>query len=327
MTQFLRTRDLVEAARGLAGLYSSTLIRNKNTLWQPIRLRRKKIADLNPFIVLSAPEWDSQLRAWNERGGLLIYDRPYRATEDIASHHAQLVSECPLALDLLSEIAAGTRDVVVIYCPPRWDEHERCVAALWPDAALCQRFDALVRAAPTDDSIADALEINRGCRILSDEEAAKTLGVSTAQVWRIRSAVYRKRDYWESTAVTPRIAPADDPVLQSVFRGIERDFPLVRGERLILGTALGETVKRWRVALRDLVRCGSIGAKESLFCYYPEEIGASWPRIEAAHQRARGKLAEIRAYVEALPEFIPVKAAPLPRSRVRSAQFRLRSAE
>jgi hypothetical protein len=72
--------------------------------------------------------------------------------------------------------------------------------------------------------------------------------------------------------------------------------------RLIVGSSLARATKNWKVALKDLARCGAIERKETLFCHLPDVMPPHWFKMDAEHQRARERLEEIIARVEASPE-------------------------
>lgn len=316
--QHLHTRHLEDTARALAGAHDRVLVRNKNVLWQPIRLRRAKLADLAPFIVLNPPAFDSELAAWNERGGMLIYDRAYQRAENIAAHHAQFIVECPLSVQDLDNYVDGTRDLAVIYRPPSWREHERCVGLLWPSAELCRRYYDLVQAAPKSGALAKALDLPEGFTVANDDWMSEQLGLSTAELWRVRNATFRMRDFRMVNQVIPRIAP-EDRTLAELYHYIVREFPAMNGVHLIVGSALTKAARHWKVALRDLARCGAIERKETFFCHLPDVMPPHWFKIDAEHRRAKERLEEMIARVEASAEFSPKAAL---RSPSRSDQSR-----
>lgn len=305
---FQHTRDMEGTVRALASRFERVLIRNKNILWNPIRFRRRKIADLKPRIVLNSQAWDSQLQEWNVHGGLMIYDRSFRLTENIAAHQAQIVIECPLSVEELLEYAAGTRELAVVYAPPHWREHERCVNTLFPNGELCKRFDMLVQAAP-ECGECSALKLPP-CTAITDEDVSEMLGVTSSEMWRVRSSIYRKRDFNTITRVMLR-HPPDDRTLAAVYEAIER-FPEVEGVHLILGNGLGKATRYWKQALRDLARRGAINLLDTLYCYFPPEVPINWRHVDAARERAWRRFEEVRSFVEALPEFNPLDWTRLP---------------
>jgi hypothetical protein len=304
-TRIEKTRDLVAAAIGLHELYGRVLVRNKNIVWHPIRLERKRLQHLEPYIVWNAPEFDAQLLAWNREGGMMLYDRAYLRSENIAGHDAQLVVECPLDMEMLDAYAEGTRDHLVIYQPPNWDEHRSCVLDLHPSEARCRQFFDLVQAGPEVAQIRETLKLAEGFHVLSDERAAAVMKLNGAQLWRIRSAIFRKRDLQLVTQLVTRIEPEEN-TLAGIYAYIVNTFPEVNGVRLIPGNALGRATRFWKAALKALARCGAIEMRDTLYCYWLDpDYPPHWFKIAANHRRAEKRLEEMLAYVERLPEFNP----------------------
>lgn len=321
MTQLLRTTNREAAAHELAARYPRVFIRNKNLLWNPLRLRRAKLADLNPFIVLNKPEFDAQLKAWNREGGVVIYDRNYKSYEDVAAHQAQLICECPPTVADLDAWIEAARDVVVVFTPPRWDEHHRWVAHNFPVTELCRRFYELVLAAPTDEELGRVLGFNAGFRVLGDMSAMTALGLSNAQLRQVRKALFRPRNLRTVWQVIPRVAPTD-LTMAAAYHFLQSECPKVEGGvHLVTGRAMMKHVKYWRAALRDLERAGAVACRDTLFCYYLDEIPPNWDRFDIRRCSAEDRLEEIIRKVEALPEFTPASTSsrsPAPRDLSRS---------
>src|SRR6185295_5714552 len=157
-TALLHTRDMEKTVRALGAQYGRVLVRTRTDLENPIRLRRGKIADLEPRVVLNDPSFDSQLQDWELNGGILLYERPF--VKQVRAHHAQLFVECPLSIEELEYKMQATHDVAVIYRPPRWDEHRRDVAERFPTADLCQKFFKICTQCTTDVPLQGALEVS-----------------------------------------------------------------------------------------------------------------------------------------------------------------------
>jgi hypothetical protein len=222
--ELLHTRDLEEAARELASRYERVFVRNKNILWNPIRLRRSRLQDLKPFIVLNPPAFDAELAAWNERGGMVIYDRSYQRAENVAAHHAQLISECPLSLADLDNYVDGARDVAVIYWPPRWDEHRRCVGSCGRAPSSASASTSSSQGADTNEALGAPWISLRASPVAGDTESARSSSSRLAQLWRVRNATFRMRDYKMVTPVILRVPP-QDRTLAEVYAYIVRECP------------------------------------------------------------------------------------------------------
>jgi hypothetical protein len=288
------------AARALAGRYDRVLVRAKNALFHRIRLRRSKLADLKPYITLNPAAFDAQLDAWNEAGGMLIYNRDYRREENIDAHHAQLVCECPLSVDAVTKFTEKTREILVIYRPPNWREYDRRVNDLYPDASICMRFYEIIRASKKQD----------GFHVVSDESMREALNVTSPQLFRIRKATFLARDYRMVIQVIPRIEPVDS-TLVGVYNWILRECADANGVRMIEGTSLSKAVKHWNVALKALVRCGAIARKDTLFFYHLSELDPDWEKIDTTRNAAQTNLREVIKMVEKSEEFnLPASTSP-----------------
>lgn len=303
------TRNREATARALAGHYERVFIRNKNRLWNPLRLRRAVIADLNPYIVLNAPEFDAQLLAWNQAGGALIYDRSYTPSENVGAHHAQLLSECPLSTDLLDAYIEGARELVVIFKPPNWKEHHKWVAANYPPGDLCRRLYDLVMASSFDEAMGEALGFTPGFRVVPEDRELETLAVHPAIVRVVRKTVFRRRSRKTVWRAALRIEP-EDRTMAEIYRFIVARCPKVNGVHLIAGGTMIEVVRFWKKALRDLDRCGAIALKGFLQCYWPEELPPNFGRLDRRRYVAERHLREMIKFVEDAPEFNPAVFPP-----------------
>lgn len=305
MPEILHTRNHEEAARALAARYDRVLIRNKHILWKPIRLRRAAIADLEPRIVLNPQQFDSELDAWNKDGGVVMYDRAFKKYENIAAHHAQLLTECPISVEDLERYIEGTRELVVIFMPPHWREHERAVREFYPDARLCERFYRIAQRGGTPSAgVLAAMGAVEAGRMVSDADMAAALKVTTAQLGRIRRAMLRKREWKMVTPVVLRIEP-EDATLAQTYRFIERECPKVDGAHLIVGTKLSKAIRHWRVALRALERRGAIARRDPLFFYLLDGLEPDWRRLAQRHEAGKARLMRMAQFMETTEELNP----------------------
>lgn len=300
MLATFRTRDREAAARILVGRHRHVLLRNKNLLWSPLRVRKSLLTDLSPFIVMNPPAFDTQLAGWNREGGLMVYDRAYRGREDIVAHGAQVVGEVPASIEVLRGYAAGTRGELVIFHPPTWDEHGRWVAAFWPPGDVCRALYAMAQAGERDEPLRAALDLPP-CRVVSDKAAADALKVSRAELSRVRNTTFRFRDFWTVLKVAARITP-QDRTLTPWFDRIAA-YPEIDGARMVVESELQVASPRWKKALRDLERCGSIEVRDTVRCYLLDGLEPDWDMIDAKHVGARRRLTEVISFVEELPEF------------------------
>lgn len=316
MPEILHTRDLEEATRALAGRYERVLVRAKTALMSPIRLPRAKLADLGARIVLNAAAFDRERDAWNKDGGTLFYYRAYRMHENIAAHHAQLVVECPLSMDFLNWMTESARETVVVHVPPNWREHESSVRYVYPDAALCERFYRLAQqGVEPPPGVREAMGAVEAGRMVTDVQMKDALGLSFAQVARIRDVMLRKREWKMVTPVMVRCEPEDETLAQA-YRFIANECPVVDGAHLIVGASLSKAHRFWRVALRDLQRCGSIARRDTMFFYLLDGLEPDWRRIENEQRDAKKRLAKVAAYVSGTPE-LKAPAKPPRRSPAR----------
>lgn len=324
MPEILHTRDMEEAVRTLAARYDRVLVRNKHILWKPIRLKRAAIADLEARLVLNPPQFDSELHAWNRDGGVLIYDRGFKRDENIAAHHAQFITECPLSIEWIHRVSEGTREVVVVYIPPNWREHERGVRDLFPDAKLCERVYRMAQhGARPSQAMLEAMGAKEEGRIISDVEIAKALKLTPGHICRIRNQMLRKREWQMLNPVVLRIEP-QDAALAHAYRFIERECPKVDGAHLIVGAKLSKTVRFWRVALRSLERCGAIARRDTLYFYALDGLEPDWKKIARTHDAAKSALRDMAAFIEGTPE-LSRQGTPSHRSRAHPAATSLRS--
>jgi hypothetical protein len=326
VTEILHTRNREAAVRALVERYDRVLVRNKNNLWNPLRLRRAQLQDLKPFIVLNPQEFDTELAGWNERGGVLLYDRAYVALENIGAHPAQLISECPLSLQQLDSYIEGTSELAVVYRPPNWNEHRRWIRSNVPSAERCQRLWELVGAAPERPDIAGPLGFcTKGCRVVSERDAQVHLGARSAELQCVRRAFLLPRAFKAVWRVVPRIAP-DDPTLVDVYDFIDKRCPTVDGARLVVPGIISRHTRHWKVAIRQLERRGAVSLPGALFCYYLGDVTPHWERLDARQRVAERRLEEIIAKIEASPEFNPKRAPPSPRLPAHPARSRSLSA-
>ena len=293
---------MVRAAHELAAKNPRFLIRAKNVLWNPLRLNQKALADLNPYIVMNAHEFDAQLLEWNRKGGTLIYHRSYRSSEDIAAHHAQMIVECPIDEVWFEKYLDGAHEVGVVHHPPHWKEHLKYLLDVHPIAERAQAFHEFISKSPQRIDIENLLG-KRGFTVCSDEEAAQGLGLSTAQVRYARNAIYRRRQVKMVSQVVTRIEPGTDIALQNIYRYIEEQFtPNEHGVRFIVGEELRKATRWWRAALSHLERLGSIKWMDTLYCYTPDLLPPKWYKIQAEHDRARRAFDAMMERVERMPE-------------------------
>lgn len=315
--EFFQTRDRERAIRALARRYERVFVRNKNVAWHPLRFRRSAIADLSPFLVMSPREFDAQLDGWNRSGGVCVHERNYVPWEDVGAHQAQVISECPMSRDLLEQYVEGARELAVIFYPPNWDEHRRWVAANFPPGDLCERFHAAVLAAPRDEAMGELLGLRPGFHVMRELEARQAID-SPAPVMRlVRRRVFRPRNLKPIWRATLRAEP-EDRTLAEIYRYIGDVCPQVGGVHYVRGYTLMKKTRFWKRAMRQLERCGAIGAKGLVTCYWPDELPPNFVRMDARRRRAERQLDEMIEYVGALPEFNqPAKRSP--RSPVRLA--------
>lgn len=310
MPRILQTRNREAAARVLAKKYDRVFIRNKNITWNPLRMRRVKISDLAPFIVMSQPEFDAQLEAWNRDGGMVIYDRTYTQYENVAAHQAQLVCECPASITELEAWTEGASEVAVVFRPPNWKEHYRYVRNTRPEAALCRRLYDLVAAAPTHPGLRDALELRDGLRVLPEAPTAEALGLTTAQLRHVRKALFPPwafRGVWQ---VVPR-TPPHDATLAGVYHWIVNECPKVDGAHICNGMNMMKHVRFWKLAIRALDRCGAVGVRDTLYYYYLDRVNPHWDRLDARRRVAEGRLAQVIKKIEQAAELtLPAVHSP-----------------
>jgi hypothetical protein len=299
MPEFRRTKDRERVVHELAARYPYVLIRNKNLLWNPVRLRAKRIADAKPFIVRNPAPFNGELRRWNESGGLLLYDRAYIKGEDIATHHAQLLSECPPSMEFLATLTEHCRDLAVIFEPPTWDEHGAYIENVTPPAARCRKLYDLARAAKSDDRTA-RLGLSP-CKVMARDELDLAMGLSKAQVTRTRSAIFRSRDWIEITRVITRMPPErEERALWHLYDHIVNRFPSHEGEYFIVGSGLRKFDEHWTMNLKMLERRGHVAVPPPLVCFFFQGAGPDFVRIQRDHESALGRLAEIRTFLEGL---------------------------
>lgn len=299
-----------EAVRELAERYDRVLVRNKNKLHAPIRLRRKLLADLHPRIVMSQPAFNAERDAWNEEGGILIYDRAYNKDyEKLESHQAQFISECPMSLQDLDDFTECTHEVVVIYKPGAWRGHEHWIDLTYPPAAMCRPVYESMMSGEPRPVLSDLLGFREGFCVRTDEDVAAECKVPLVQVKRVRRRLFRPHKMERVAEVVPRVSPPDEH-LAKIYDFVMR-CPQLGGSRLIVPRVMvAECSRMWQVALRALVRCGAIVRKPDLYLYWPETLGPNWKKVQSWHEQYRRRLQEMAAFMETTSEFVPYRENP-----------------
>jgi hypothetical protein len=323
--QIFQTRNREAAARVLSGRYERVMIRNKNMLWNPLRLQRAKLADLNPYIVMNPPEFDAQLEAWNRNGGMLIYDRTFSRYENVGGHEAQLVSECPISISELENWIEGASTAAVIYNPPNWTEHRRYIDNIHPSAERCAKLYETICAAPPNDDVGALFGLPSGSsHVLAEGDTSAVMGLNTAQLKCLRKSMFHRGHYKAVWRATLRVEP-DDDTLARAYQFIERECPCVGGVHLITGATLARHVRFWKMALRHLERRGAIGLKDILYCYNLDRFSPHWERMDARRRVAEGRLTQMIKRLDGARE-LSLPKTHSPQSRFRPRQSLLSSA-
>ena len=314
MIQLYKTSKMEEAALALDAQHEKVMLRAIHKLRHPIRLRVKKLQDIRPFYARNDPAFDAEVERWKEECGTLINYRTYTSTEPVYEYDACMLCEAPLCVDDIDRFSRGAKSVCVIYHPPIWRAHEETLFTLYPTGQACERMLQAIASMPQSNefaSIAAACDIpTAGTRGADDDELAKELGISQPDLSIVRKRAMRSlsgRRYAQVIQLIPRVEP-EDKTLLAMYRFIKDELPAVGHILLARDSVLSKAARYWKIALRALVRSGSVQQKAKTAFYFVDGLQPDYDRIQAEHEAARGKLTRLIAEIDSLSEF-PVRPA------------------
>lgn len=322
MISTYRTARMEEVALALDAAYETVMVRTAGVLPNPVRLRVRMLEEIRPFYARNDPAFDSEIERWKVENGTLINFRPQFAHEPILPHDAALLCECPISQELILAQSRDTQKVCVVYKPPTWRQHEEMVFAKYPSATSCKRFvQGVLAIKPAAElaRMAQALGIpTAGTYAATDDELREALGVSSLEFEPLRKRAMRHIDGRQFSTVEvliPRIEPTDDSLL-GMYQYIKTELPAVGSTRLARDNVLSKSMRFWRIALKALVRSGSVEKKPAICFYSMDYLEPDYKKIEAEHQGAKARLTRVVQYVDGLPEFrAPVAGAQSSASR------------
>lgn len=293
-----RTHHQENAVRALAKKHKRVLIRYRPTIrLNPIRIR--PLPDLEMFIARGIGP-SAQLDEWRAKGGVVLYSRWHLYDKNVP-HDAQLICECPFSEADLHIFTRETEQVAVVYRPPSWRAHENTMFINQPPESLCKRFWTMAMGGQADEALAKIIGLENFV-VQPDEAILAELGITQLGLIRIRRATLQRRDFKAIQVLIPRLEP-EDPALIEAYRFIVNDCPAHLNTRYVIGSALAAAHQNWKVALKALVRSGSVQKKATLGIYFTDSQEPDWQAVKFLHEQAKSKLARITKMVDELPEF------------------------
>lgn len=325
MIALYKTNKMEETARALDAAHDRVMVRAIHKLRNPIRLRVKQLQDIRPFYARNDPAFDAEVERWKEECGTLINYRTYNRMEPVYDYDACMLCEAPLSVDYIEKLAKGAKSLCVIYHPPIWRAHEELLFAAYPTGKSCKRLVQVIESiAQSKDLAAIALACGiptAGTRAAADDDLAKELGLSQPDLSIVRKRAFRSQDgrrYAQVIQLIPRVEP-EDKTLLGVYQFIKDELPSVGHVRLARDNALSKAARFWKIALRALVRSGSVQQKGKTAFYFVDGLRPDYDRIQIEHETAKGKFTRLMAEVDSLPEFRAQSAPLLPKvSRAQS---------
>ncbi len=325
MIPCFRTVRMEETALALDAAYDTVMIRSAGLLPNPVRIRVKMLESIRPFYGRNDPAFDSEISRWKIENGTLINYRPQHKKEPVLPHDACFLTECPLSVDLIEDQARDARNICVIYKPPGWRQHEEVIFSKYPTATACKRLIQAVKAvSPTAEfaRMAQALGIpTAGTYAIADDVLRESLGAGLIDFPPLRKRAMRHiegRRFSSVIELIPRIEPEDESLL-GMYRYIKESLPVVGHIRLARDGALGKAARFWKIALKALVRSGSVERKRTICFYFMDGIAPDYKKIDAEHQGAKARLTRLIQFVDGLKEYrVPVAGAPASASPAQS---------
>jgi hypothetical protein len=319
MVPLLRCSKPEDAARLLSTRYDKVLVR----AWYmmptiKLRIRAKELQDLPLYYGRAAQAFDREIDKWKDQGGVLIYYRSFGVREGLGPHDAQLLCECPLSIQQIDKVTTETEKLCVVRKPPTWRPHEEEVDLRFPTSTLCKRFWQASHDGIRNEALCKTIGIpDIGTHWHGDDELAERLGITPREFRVVRMTCLKNRDYLSIVHLIPRIEP-EDATLLPAYEFIKNECPeFGQGVHLHVGNALKKVARFWRVAIRLLVRCGSVQRKTTTAIYLPSGLEPDWKEIDQDRKDAKSRLAEVMQMVDGLEE---ITADLLPAARKASSQ-------
>ena len=309
MIPLYRTSKMEDTVRALDAAHERVMVRAIHRLHNPIRLRVKQLQDIRPFYARNASEFDSEIEHWKEECGTLINYRTYNRNEPLYDYDACMLCEAPLAMDDIVKLSQGAKALCVIYHPPIWRAHEELLFSTYPTKQACRRFvQAIGNTKQTNEFAAIAVACGiptAGTRAAEDDDLAKELAISQPDLSIIRKRAMRSfegRRYSHVIQLIPRIEP-EDKTLLAMYQFIKNELPAVGHIRLARDNVLSKAARFWKIALRALVRSGSVQQKAKLAFYFVDGLEPDYDKIQVEHEAAKGRLTRLIAEIDSLKEF------------------------
>lgn len=284
--------------------HEKVMVRTCHVLLNPIRLRVKRLESIRPLIVRNDPVFDSEIKLWNAENGTLLNYRPCTKRDPKMPHDAAMLVECPISLDTVEQLLRDSGKLAVIYKPPTWREHEEHVFSRYPSAIACKRLIQEILVLPPSRenlSIAQAVGIPTAGTYAVDERALSDSIPNMIDTRRRAMRSISGKRYSIVTRLIPRIAPTDRSLL-ALYDGIKK-LPLLGKHRLARDNVLSKSMRFWKLGLRALVRAGNVQNDGKIDFFFMDGLAPDYAKIEAEHQLAKLKLAQIMDKVDNLGKF------------------------
>lgn len=300
-----RASHMEPAVEELDRQFDRVMVRAIHYLDKPIRLRVKMLQDIRPFYLRNDPAFDREIDRWNEENGTLINFRPWFRNERVLPHDATFICECPLSMDEIEAQARDAGKICVVYPPPTWRAHLEDLFYRFPPATLCKRFFQTVSKTKPDKHL---LSIALACSIptagtYAIDDAILAADFDNLNVVRKRTMKSKEGRRWSTVLqLIPRIEP-EDRTLLGMYQHIKNELPVIGHVRLARDNALVKAARFWKIALRALVRSGSVEQKAKIGFYFMDGLEPDYLKISADHEAAKARFNQLKAQVDALPEF------------------------
>lgn len=256
----------------------------------PLPLRRLK--DL-PFFLYSRFKQASypQVDLWHEKGGILVSQSSLERICDsrIGAHDAAFFVECPLSIDTFLRNTEHTRGDIVIYQPPRWDEHQ---------AVIDERSIPIDRVKEGWEFLQGRLE---GARALAtDSELESATGVPGNLM---RRALIGLQSYREAAAYLPITLrfPPDDAIQLSLYRFLEQQPTNDKGQHVVIDWNIyREWNPRWKPIYKRMMKEGCLSVGERTYIFHPKKI-VNWIKADNYRLVTQGEFDAMRDLVQEAP--------------------------
>ncbi len=310
MSLLFKTRNMEGAARILTGRLRHVRAHIVYRAERPIWFRPGLISDLEPNVYIRrwGRQYDRQVDAWKERGGLLL-DYLIEGSE-LLSTDGLMICEAPYSWKELQLETYRAKEATVVYEPPIWKPHFTYWDASNPSSATCLRLMELLEEhtilTPLQQAVAEILGLpDRRIAAMFDTDLQKHLDVGQVAVNAALNALKiasRMKPSRTAMLLSVRVEP-DDPTLMEVYNFVDKCLPSVSGNiKVSTGDLMKKSGLKWRNPMRKLINQGCIAKKGRVQFVFVDALKPSYEQIDVDRDMARKKLEHMIAKVAKLPE-------------------------